>query len=247
MSGNSATKVFIERCEDIINSRFIIADKKIQDLLKEVVTNKAIYAVLEKCLDNFNYEMEFMKARLPLVEGQNKFVLALPEDNEKLVAFVFCLLHEIEDKTRDFQKFLQDFFYNNGSYFEGYSEFCVKVIRPFMYTMCALLKGTEETLESEAIETKFFGADFVHIDAPTLNIILEVCDQMALAVETIKNKEIKPEKEFIVEGFKNAVLTKDRKLIKTAFIGLIYSLKGFKPAAKNVVKTEKLLKDLWII
>ena len=129
MSENSATKVFVEKCEDVINSRFIIADKKIQDLLKEVVANKTIYEVLEKCLEGFNYEMEFMKARVPLVEGQNKFVLALPEENEKLVAFVFCLLHEIEDKTRDFQKFLQDFYYNNGSYFEGYNEFCVKVIR----------------------------------------------------------------------------------------------------------------------
>lgn len=247
MSENSVTKVFVEKCEDVINSRFIIADKKIQDLLKEIVTNKAIYAVLERCLNNFNYEMEFMKARLPLVEGQNKFVLALPEDSEKLVAFVFCLLHEIEDKTRDFQKFLQDFFYNNGSYFEGYSEFCVKVIRPFMYTMCVLLKGTEGTLESEAKETKFFGTDFVHIDEPTLNMILEICDQMALMVETIKNKDIKPEKEFIIEAFKNAIITKDRKLIKTAYIGLIYSLKGFKPAAKNVAKAERLLKDLWVI
>jgi len=244
--GGSVTKVFIEKCEEVIKSRFIIADKKIQDLLKEVVTNKTIYAVLEKCLNNFNYEMEFMKARLPLVEGQNKFVLALPEDSEKLVAFVFCLLHEIENKTRDFQKFLTDFYFNNGSFYEGYSEFCVKVITPFMYTMCALLKDTGVTLQNEALNTKFFGSDFVHIDTPTLNISIELCDQMALCVEKIKG-QIKEEKEFIIEGFKNAIITKDRKLIKTAFIGLIYSLKGYKPCLKNVEKLEKLLKDLWII
>lgn len=246
MAENSVTKIFVEKCEDVINSRFIIADKKIRDLLKEVVTNKVIYSVLEKCLSNFNYEMEFMKARLPIVEGQNKYVLVLPEDNEKLIAFVFCLLHEIEDKTRDFQKFLQDFFYNNGSYFEGYNEFCVKVIRPFMYTMRVLLKETDVTLEMEAASGKFFGSDFVHIDAPSLNIILEICDQMALSVE--KNKGVlKEERAYIIEGFKNAAISKDRKLIKVAFIGLSYCLKGFKLCTKNMAKLEKLLKDLWVI
>lgn len=243
----SVTKVFVEKCEEVIKSRFIIADKKIQDLLKEIVTNKAIYGVLEKCLNNFNYEMEFMKARLPMVEGPNKFVLALPEDNEKLVAFVFCLLHEIENKTRDFQKFLQDFYFNNGSYFEGYNEFCVKVIRPFMYTMCVLLKDTDITLEMEAVNSKFYGSDFVVIDSPSLNIIIEICDQMALEVEKMKNSAIKPERAFIIEGFKNAAIVKDRKIIKIAFIGLIYSLKGFKPCSKNLDKLEKLLKDLWLI
>jgi len=241
------TKVFVEKCEDVIKSRFIIADKKIQSLLKEVVTNKALYAVLEKCLLDFNYEKEFLKAKVPVIEGQNRFALALPDDNEKLIAFVFCLLHEIENKTRDFQKFLQDFYYNNGSYFEGYNEFCVKVIRPFMYTMCAMLKNTDSTLEEEVAVSKFFGSDLVHIDNPTLNIILENCDQMALRIEKSKPGEIKSERLFIVESLKNAVLIRDRKIIKTAFIGLIYSLKGAKDCFKNMAKLEKTLKDLWII
>jgi len=247
MGDNSVTKVFVEKCEDVINSRFIIADKKIESLLREIVTNKAIYAVLEKCLLDFNYEKEFLKAKVPVIEGQNKFALVLPEDNEKIIAFVFCLLHEIENKTRDFQKFLQDFYYNNGSYFEGYNEFCVKVIRPFMYTMCVLLKTAEETLEAENLATKFFGSDFVHIDNPTLNILLELCDQMALIIEKAKDSEVKSERAFIIESVKNAILTKDRKIIKTAFIGLIYSLKGVKDCSKHIIKLEKTLKDLWII
>lgn len=241
------TKVFVEKCEDVIKSRFIIADKKIQALLKEVVTNKALYAVLEKCLLDFNYEKEFLKAKVPVIEGQNKFAFSLPEDNEKLIAFVFCLLHEIESKTRDFQKFLQDFYYNNGSFFEGYNEFCVKVIRPFMYTMCAMLKNSDSTLEEEQQLSKFFGSDVVHIDNPTLNIILECCDQMALSIEKSKSSEIKSERIFIIESLKNAVLIKDRKIIKTAFIGLMYSLRGVRDCFKNMTKLEKTLKDLWII
>jgi len=245
--GEDVAKVFVEKCEEVVNSRFIIADKKIQSLLKEVVTNKALYAVLEKCLMDFNYEKEFLKAKVPVIEGQNKFALSLPDDNEKLIAFVFCLLHEIEDKTRDFQKFLQDFYYNNGSFFEGYNEFCVKIIRPFMYTMCAMLKTSDVTLEEEAQVSKFFGTDIVHIDSPTLNIILESCDKMALILEKSKASEIRSERIFIIESLKNAVLIRDRKIIKTAFIGLMYSLKGVKDCSKNIAKLEKTLKDLWII
>ena len=85
-------KLFIDACDNMLESKFILVDKRIGDVLKSIAKTKQVYNLMATCLVGFNFEKEW---KMACSKGKE---LNLPIDQSKSTAFVFCLLNAIDDK-----------------------------------------------------------------------------------------------------------------------------------------------------
>lgn len=118
----------IANCNDMINGKFILADYKILSILKNINQSDELLNLLNSCLTNFNFEKEFSKACVKNLP-QKKF--SLPEEPEKILAFVVCLLINIKNNEIDLDLLLNEFFKNPNGKAEEYKDFSNMFIVPF--------------------------------------------------------------------------------------------------------------------
>lgn len=111
---------------EMVKTRYILAEKKINSVLKIVASSKILYNFFGNALRGFDYEKEVMQCRTP----DNKIIL--PTDKKHLVAFVFCLLNDIDTKSIALNDFLRQFYQGDRDIGMAYNIFCYDVINPFI-------------------------------------------------------------------------------------------------------------------
>lgn len=142
---------FIEKCEQLRKSKFIMATTRIKDVLKSIVNSAALYEVFHAVTNNFDYISAKRKYLVTMHEGLlNKSRLALPDSPADKLAFIFCLLVEFDHDTINFNEFLQQFFPEDGSYYSSFHTFCDKVIVDFERTIIDLFRDELEGVKTEA-------------------------------------------------------------------------------------------------
>ena len=67
--------------------------------------------------------------------------LLFPPDPSEKLAFIFCLLVDLDNMTLDLSEFLREYFYEDGSVYESYYAFCNQVIKPFKNDVKAIFRG----------------------------------------------------------------------------------------------------------
>ena len=80
--------------------------------------------------------------------------LLFPEDPAERLAFVFCLLMEFDNKTLDLGKFLQEYFYEDGSFYESFYAFCNQVIKPFRNAVKIMFTDSPEATQAVSLQDK---------------------------------------------------------------------------------------------
>ena len=106
-------------------TRYILAEKKINNIMKISVYSKILYVFFGKVLHGFDYEREVKNCRV----DHNRLVM--PSDKKRLVALVFCLLNDIDSKNIYLNDFLRQFFRGEKDINIAYKVFCGDVIAPF--------------------------------------------------------------------------------------------------------------------
>ena len=146
------TDLFLKRCDEVIRSGFIIADTKISDLLKAIVSSDALYAFLKSATNGYDYEAAKRKYLNYTPPGSARKALLLPEDPTEKLAFIFFLLAEIDAKTIDLNTLLQEYFYTDGSLYGSFYAFCNQVIKPFRNAVKAMFRGGTAALSVGRLE-----------------------------------------------------------------------------------------------
>ena len=146
--------LFAERANAMIESKYILAAKKISSLLKGIVSISYLMDTVSHCLKNFSYANEFARNRKLVPDGsQVKSKLTLPNDKTRLFTFVFCLLAEIDSGERDLTKFLNEYF-DAPSLNDSYQSFCADVIIPFKKAGESIIKEVTLTLKMRLLWSK---------------------------------------------------------------------------------------------
>lgn len=116
-------------CNEMIDGKFILADSKISKILKDITESKEVYNLLSECMANFNFEREFIRAKIKLPTKPGYF--KMPDEKYKILPMVFCLLVDISKQKIDFQTFLRDYFSVEDGKISEYENFANEVIKPF--------------------------------------------------------------------------------------------------------------------
>lgn len=149
--GNEKDKLisFFAICDELISGKFILSDVKISKLLKSIATSSTLYNLFSECLVDYNSEQEFKNSLTG--KKQNGSMITLPEEHEKIIAYVFYLFVQIDNKIINLQNFINQYFYNPDGYNLSYTNFSKNILVPFKKTVLEKLNITniDEDIEAE--------------------------------------------------------------------------------------------------
>lgn len=266
MDKKEELELFLVRADELIESKYIVADIKIVNLLKTIASSETLLAVFKNCLVDFDFE-EAKKKYLVKSEylSSEKGEFVLPDSSRELLAFIFCVLVAIDAKEIDFSEFIKKFFYEDGSFSTGYSTFINAMIKPFKNTVKAVMesvlggtiqdpidalteeeerarlekerKEREERLEKET-SLKAYGESLIALR----KILLE--DKLKIKESKLK-QETADELTLVIDMLANVIESNDKDAVNYAFIAYKYVAKSHKILFfGRVKKVNKLIKDV---
>lgn len=207
--------MFNHACDEVIQSKYIIAEGKISALLQTIAGNKYLYEFFKNAVDGYDFAREYKKS---LIANDSRYSLALPTNPVKLTAYVFCLLLDFDTRQMLLKDFLHDVFYSELGANVEYERFVIDIIVPFKRCVNKLLNEKDEPEQDPSVEEVF----------RSLSSIL---------TETGAPSE---ELNFLLAALKRAVQTEDRLLAQVAFIGSKNTAKALDVLTKIAEPMEKL-------
>lgn len=140
-------KNFIDSCDELISCKFLVAEYKIQNMLKQLASAQEVCDLIGECVEQFNRDREFAKAYVQNNHGD--FMFVAPEEEYKMIALVFCTLVDIDNKKIDFTDFVKRFFGREENPFQSFID---NMIVPFRFLMAEAFGILEEAKEEEKEE-----------------------------------------------------------------------------------------------
>jgi hypothetical protein len=135
---------FYKACNEMIEGRFILSDTKVSNILKCVVKSELLYNLYSRCMVDFNFN-EVLNRCVADSSGNGGF-FAMSEDDREIVAFVTCLLLEVDKKNINLQTFVTDNFFSADGYNISYNNFALTVLVAYKKAIVRLV-GMDETGE----------------------------------------------------------------------------------------------------
>ncbi len=134
--------VFNAKAQDLLESKYILADIKIAHLLQAIASSDMLMALFKNCLVDFDYaaaKKRYLVKNKYLSGDKGEFVL--PESAAELLSFTLNVLLDVDSKTVDLNEFIAKYFYEDGSFSSGYAAFLNKFIKPFASSVDRLARG----------------------------------------------------------------------------------------------------------
>lgn len=152
MTKREELDLFLERSEELIDSKYILADVKLANLLKVIATTDTFLALFKNCLVDFDYVAAQKKYLVKSQYSSDKGEFVLPPNSRELLAFIFSLLVEIDAKKIDFGEFINKYFFEDGSFSSGYDAFITAMIKPFRNSVKMLMESVIDGKLQDPIE-----------------------------------------------------------------------------------------------
>ena len=152
MTKTEELQCFNERIDELISSKYILADIKIVGLLKVIASSDTLLALFKNCLTDFDYYGAKKKyfVRSSLSDDKGEFVM--PSSSREFLAFVFNVLVDIDAKNIVLSDLLNKYFYEDGSCYSQYSAFIGEMIKPFKESVDALMEKVIEGKLQDPVE-----------------------------------------------------------------------------------------------
>ena len=224
---------FSHKCDELLQAKFIIAPSKISDLLRAVAASPAIVHLFQHATAPFNYAAAQAKYLRPAHDAfyGDRGVMLLPDDPMELIAFVFCVLVDVDNGNVDFNNFLQTFFADEDGYAQSFAKFLTQIVFPFKEAVIALALpedyANEKTTEqqrsgSDDVEKNEISEHSENNGATIESTFIE--DEKKLkdeAKSTKKNKETKKLSEKQTKSKEDVAEQKKKRSRKAVFVALL--------------------------
>ncbi len=220
--------------EQMKRDSIIFVDKKVKSLLKLLAYYDEFKRVLTIVSRHFNYFEEKRKA-LITVNGRDFF--RAPGGDKELVAFVFNLLLEFDERTEDIISFSCKY-YPSASQQESVNKFVNEVMDPFKMSLANLVvNGIEEDNFAEDGRTVAFASNGIY--EQTEDIILSMVNEISAASMTEADRD---DLLLMLEGLANALDSRDILMIRAIWCGLKKELERKSLCKVQIVKIEEQMK-----
>lgn len=182
-------KEFFDACDDFINCKFLVAEYKLQRMLQLLAQNEELCSLVGECLEQFNRDREFSKAFIQ--DGHGEYICLMPTEEYKVIAFVFCMLVDMDNKKVDLVDFIKRFYGREENPFKAFMDSMVIPFRnllaevfgyPKLEVQKQEVKEESEEAEEEPEENNLdnenegddYGDDFLRIQKIAVQIISEL-------------------------------------------------------------------------
>ncbi|MCH5157102.1 MAG: hypothetical protein J1G02_04410 [Clostridiales bacterium] len=240
---------FTDSVNTLIEGKLILIDKHIAQVLKCVASSKVLCQTLSETLQTMSYATEFSRARVTWTrsDGVVESRMKLPQDRNRLFAFVVCLLTEVDSGRRNILDFLKEY-YNEPSDDLNYVKFAEQVLKPFKKAGETILSTLDpQSLNVEYVEQaeRFFSAEKIYIETVVLEQVLLEMEQIRVFVSslTLSHGE---EYEFITvsEYLVNALYLKNPKILQIAYLAYKNTLLRYNDTVIHLQKIAELLNGI---
>lgn len=248
---------FAARADEVVAGKYILADIKIVNLLKSIAASDTLVALFKNCLTDFDYNKAKTKylVKNPLSDDKGEFVT--PASSRELLAFIFNILMEIDNKSISFSAFLDKYFYEDGSAYEKYNAFANRMIKPFKNAVVGLMESvidgklqdpldalTEEEEKRERLKAEQEKKEKAErelsqkIYGEGIKTVKEILLKDKKKIKNSKLKDsVKEELTLVVDMLANVMISEDKDAIDYAFVAYKYIAKAhpvlfFKEAKK---------------
>ncbi len=258
--------LFTNKADELIESKYILADIKIVGVLKAIAGSETLIALFKNCLDGFDYYEAKKKYLAPnRLMGGDKGEFVLPPNSRELLAFIFNLLVEIDNKTIALGDFVNKYFYVDGSFSSGYEAFVNAMIKPFRNSVKILMESViegslqdpVEALVEEENRRKKQAEEDEENAKKEKELLLKAYGSSVKAIkellvidkQKVKNSKLKDgvkyELTLVIDMLGNVIDSEDKDAIEYAFVAYKYVAKSRKFLFFNRIrKLSKLIKDV---
>ena len=123
---------FLQACDKLMNEKYMVADARIAEVLSAIAESRALTDLFSAAAERFDYPTaKKTYLRFPASPTSSHGKAFLPKDRVEVVAFVFCLLVDIDAGRIKLDDFLLRYFYEDGSYTASFALFADRMLRPF--------------------------------------------------------------------------------------------------------------------
>ena len=245
----SDAEVFLQRADELIESKYIFADARLAAMLKAVAVSPEMMRLFGSCLKGFDFEETFTKSFIASEDTPNRAEYHPPKAIKEMIALVFSVLLKIDAGEIELGTFLNTFFYGDGSLFGSYSLFTGSFVKPFRNAVKLIFDGLKEEAEERpfslggVMRARRLSADDA-VDEDVLSVVKKLVekDENTLLSSGLDEKRLAHALS-VLRGFAAALEESDRSRIKTAFSGYMFMSEGLKNPAMNAVRIAKILKE----
>lgn len=246
-------EAFLSACDELVNCKFLIAESKIQKILDTLAEAPPVYQLVSECMEQFNHDRELSKAFVQDAKGN--YFCQMPVEEFKIIALMFTILVDINDKKLDFGDFVKRFYNDKATEMTAFQLFIEKSFLPFrnliaeafgypalsltpVFTPKEEAEGDDLLYANEEVEKKILhfpsARNLSHGDEGGLN---ELCQSsQRIACQILDELEQMNKKEELVEEIKSicyailmAAADTDLDILRGLTLGLRYASKGVKP------------------
>lgn len=222
---------FLNAVSSTLESKYIFIDRKISDILISIARTPDVYNTIAKCMINYDFKESWR------ISVKSNFI-KLPENDDDRIAFIFCLLSNIDDKNLDITMLLNKYF-SYDSEIRPYELFCKNIIVEFKIL---ILKKLGVKAEPEVVFTERpkqideFGL---------LEKLLADFLQIIMVQRKIKHIYIKKEELVtMVETFIQAVKEKNAAYFNTFTMMISSSISKNKDLKAKFIQIVNLVDDI---
>jgi len=232
--GKEEINVFVQACDKMIGSKYIMIDKRVADVLTAIAECKPVYNLIAECMINFNFDKAF-KA------GTNGYNFMLPEDPKDLVAFVFCLLNCLDDKKININDLLMKYYSKDNST-TSYSAFNHDVIEKFKNAVYFLLVGEKLEENKDVVNVEIYKNFDRDVNNRIMFLVSDLKDYVS-GLKKIKGSKItKSEMLQILISFFEAL----KNNVSYVYSGLLIGIKAGAGNDKELIKRIKSIDEILI-
>jgi len=240
---------FYRACNDMIEGRFILSDTKVSSILKCVVKSEVLYNLYSLCMMNFKFADTL--ARCVADNPNNGGFFEMCQDDKEIIAFVTCLLLEVDKKNINLQSFVTDNFFSADGYNISYNNFALTVLVAYKNAVIKMVGINEngdiidaESFVSVASDDSINTED-IESDQNTkilfANLLMNLNELQNLINDDVKIKFHEKEELLIVLKALNKAIHMEDLLIMNALLVPLEHMLGKNKKMKSTYERVKIL------
>lgn len=246
---------FYKACDEMIEGRFILSDTKVSNILKAVVKSEILYDLYSVCMKDFKFDDVLARSIADNVSNGGYF--SMSDDNKEIVAFVTCLLLEVDKQKINLQTFVTENFFSPDGYNISYNNFALTVLVVYKNAVKQLI-GIDENGEVISDDNNFMNdqismdeiSEEVETDQDTKILFASLLMNIQNLQNSINdNSKIKyNEKEellIVLKALNKAIHLEDLLIINALLVPLEHMLVKHKKLNKIYDNIKLLIADIY--